>query len=306
MADPTTQPELIPYQNPLDARLGAEFFKQLPKLPGIYRMIGLGGNVIYVGKAKNLRARLASYRRARPHRVSRKVVRLIHSIDEIQIEVCESEMHALLRENELIREHRPLFNVVNTEPESYLFLGVKLCPSKLGPRLALTLTANPEPGPEWPRAALFGAFKGRGRVREAYQALLRMLWAAHAAKLERFEFPQPLVRYRYPREYEVRMREGIGEAQAREWLALLQRFLRGTSDQLLKHVTEALLGNLDIPPFYYRLIQDDLETLQEFYAMAPRRNRDIRVSLGLRTARIEQIELDDLLVKSKAKRGLRF
>src|SRR4051812_25557289 len=114
--EPTGQLALLPYQNPLTARVGREFFAALPRTPGVYVMYGLSNHVIYVGKAKNLRARLASYRRARPHQVSRKVIRLIHVIDEIRYETCESEAHALLRENELLRLHRPLFNVVNTRP----------------------------------------------------------------------------------------------------------------------------------------------------------------------------------------------
>ena len=298
-------PELLPYQNPLTQRLGEEFFKSIPRVPGVYRMIGLGGNVIYVGKAKNPRARLASYRRARPHQVSRKVVRLIHSIDEIRYETCETEAQALLRENELLRLHRPFFNVVNTEPETYLFIAARLHRQHERLALGLKLTVDPNPAPGWEQASHFGAFKGRGRVRDGYLALLRLLWAAHTP-LERFEFPQPLMRYRAPREFDVRLKPDTPEAQARQWLSLIRRFLRGTSEQLIERLTQDLLDNASIPPFYYRLIQEDLERAREFYLMAPRRNRDVRVSLGLKTALIPQQELDDLLVLSKAKRGLKL
>jgi excinuclease UvrABC nuclease subunit len=237
-------------------------------------------------------------------------MRLIHAIDEIQYETCESEEAALLRENELLRAHRPLFNVVNTEPESYYFLGVRERTSRAGTlssvrAVEFRLTTQSDFGPEWDPSSFFGAFKGRGRVREGYQALLRLLWATQAQP-ERFEFPQQLVRYRVPYEYEWRLRDGTPPAATREWVSAIQRFLRGTSDSLLTRITDELLTNLAIPPFYYKLIQDDLETLREFYLMAPRRNRDVRASLGLKTALIAQTELDDLLVRSKAKRGLRF
>jgi hypothetical protein len=299
------QEPLLPYENPLTHRLGDAFFKGIPKLPGVYRMIGLGGNIIYVGKAKNLRARLASYRRAKPHQVSRKVVRLIHVIDEILYETCESEAAALLRENELLRLHRPLFNIVNTEPESYYFLGARVRDSRAIPAIEFKLTVKEDFEPDWDRSQFFGAFKGRGRVRDGYQALLRLLWATQA-QAERFEFPQQLMRYRVPYEYEWRLRPGTAPLVTREWLSLIQRFLRGTSDHLLERMTQELLTNLAIPPFFYRMIQEDLDTLRAFYLMAPRRNRDVRASLGLKTVLIPQMELDDLLVKSKAKRGLRF
>jgi excinuclease ABC subunit C len=299
------QQPLLPYQNPLTERLGDRFFKQIPKRPGIYKMIGLGGHIIYVGKAKSLRARLASYRRARPHQVSRKVMRLIHVIEEIQYELCESEAAALLRENELLRLHRPHFNVVNTEPESYYFLGVREREGPGAPAIEFMLTTRSDFEPEWRCDHVFGAFKGGARVREGYQRLLRVLWATQASQ-ERFEFPQLLMRYRVPYRYEWRLREGTPHASVREWTSVIQRFLRGTSDQLLARVTEELLLNPSIPPFFYHLIQEDLDTLRAFYLMAPKRNRDVRASLGLGRALIPQTELDDLLVLSKAKRGLRF
>jgi excinuclease ABC subunit C len=66
--------------------------------------------LLYVGKAKSLRQRLSSYRY--PVRASRKTVRLMHAVRRIDWEVCPSEQAACLRENELLRVHRPPFNRV--------------------------------------------------------------------------------------------------------------------------------------------------------------------------------------------------
>jgi excinuclease UvrABC nuclease subunit len=296
---------LFPYQNPLPERLGVDFFKQIPRLPGVYVMYGLSNHVIYVGKAKDLRARLASYRRARPHQVARKVVRLIHSIDEIRYEICESEAHALLRENELLRQHKPLFNVVNTHPESYYFIGVRERESDVIPAIEFRLTTNPDFGPDWEHDSFFGAFKGRNRIREGYQALLRILWATQSED-ERFEFPTCLTRRKVPYAYEFRLKNGTSPRQRREWLALVRRFLKGTSDELLKHATQELLSNSRIPPFYYRVIQDDLELLRDFYQLGPARNRKLRAALGLSDPLIAQERIDDLLVLYKAKTKQRF
>ncbi len=54
------QPWLLPYVNPLTERIDPEFFRALPREPGVYVMIGAANDVLYVGKAKDLRARLLS------------------------------------------------------------------------------------------------------------------------------------------------------------------------------------------------------------------------------------------------------
>src|SRR5437016_7983464 len=82
------QMRLFPAPNPLVERLGAEFFRRAPASPGVYLMSGEGERLLYVGKAKNLRQRLNSYRHVQPERASRKLVRLIHEVRAVVWEVC--------------------------------------------------------------------------------------------------------------------------------------------------------------------------------------------------------------------------
>ncbi|MGZ6334264.1 MAG: GIY-YIG nuclease family protein, partial [Bdellovibrionota bacterium] len=253
----------------------------LPKEPGVYVMLGLQGCVLYVGKAKSLRNRLNSYRLAHPDRVSRKVIRLLHVVEEIRFEVCATEKKALLRENQLLREHRPPFNVLNVSPESYYFFALRF--SEEGIAFRLTTDPDREEGEEF-----FGAYKGRGTARMAYSALLRLIWALDAS-LERFEVPSLLTRYKPPARYLLRTSRG-GELKRD-----LRMFLNGTSRALLPRLTERLLENSKIPPFYYKMIQEDLELLEEFFAYGPHRNRGLRRENGLSRKLIEQAQLDDLL-----------
>src|SRR5437016_2474059 len=116
------QSTLFPYANPLLSRLGPDFFRNLPRSPGVYLMRGARGEILYVGKAKDLRARLASYRAARPGTASRKVLRMIQLAHAVEIRPCASETAAFLAENALLRGERPLFNVVNTRPDTYFFI----------------------------------------------------------------------------------------------------------------------------------------------------------------------------------------
>jgi excinuclease ABC subunit C len=96
------------------------FVASLPQRPGVYRMLDASGTVIYVGKAKNLRSRVASYFRA--DQVSPKIVALVQCIAGIEVTLATSETEALLLEYNLIKEHRPRYNVILRDDKSFPYL----------------------------------------------------------------------------------------------------------------------------------------------------------------------------------------
>ena len=83
---PPRQLELIPWENPLGARLGPEFFQELPPSPGVYRMLSREAEVLYVGSSRHLRQRVSSYRSISPGRHSRRLCRLVHQVAAVIIE----------------------------------------------------------------------------------------------------------------------------------------------------------------------------------------------------------------------------
>src|SRR5262245_28913936 len=95
---------------PLVERFGKEFFRALPERPGVYLMCGASEGVLYVGKARNLRKRLAAYRVANPERMSRRTIRLLHQTRRIEWDECSSEEAACYREELLICVLAPKFN----------------------------------------------------------------------------------------------------------------------------------------------------------------------------------------------------
>jgi len=113
---------LFPDPRPLVERLGREFFRRAPQCPGVYLMRDGEGTVLYVGKAKNLRKRLASYRVANPDRIPRRHLRLLRAVEWIELEECASESSALARESHLLRSFRPRFNRAGTWPGPPRFL----------------------------------------------------------------------------------------------------------------------------------------------------------------------------------------
>ena len=95
---------------PLVERFGEEFFTALPTGPGVYFLCGASEGVLYVGKARNLRKRLGSYRVANPERLPRRIIRLLHQVRRIEWDECPTEEAARQREELLICALAPKFN----------------------------------------------------------------------------------------------------------------------------------------------------------------------------------------------------
>ena len=96
--------------------------KRLPNLPGVYKMLGKNGDILYVGKAKSLKNRVNSYfAKTIDHPKTRA---LVQRIDNIETIITRSETEALLLEQNLIKLHRPPYNVLLRDDKSYLYVFV--------------------------------------------------------------------------------------------------------------------------------------------------------------------------------------
>lgn len=100
-----------------------EELKKLPDLPGVYLMHSRSDEIIYVGKAVNLKRRVSSYFRKLNNR-SPKIEKMITLIDYFEYIVTDSELEALVLENTLIKEHRPKYNTMLKDDKSYPFMKV--------------------------------------------------------------------------------------------------------------------------------------------------------------------------------------
>jgi excinuclease ABC subunit C len=96
------------------------FVESLPGRPGVYRMLDGEGQILYVGKARNLKSRVASY--FQPSNVQPKVQALIAKTVNMEVTITNSDTEALLLEYNLIKKHRPRFNVVLRDDKSFPYL----------------------------------------------------------------------------------------------------------------------------------------------------------------------------------------
>ncbi len=113
--------ETVPSSGALQgAALIADHVRRLPGKPGVYRMLGAHGDVLYVGKAKNLKKRVVNY--TRPERQSVRIARMISATRSMEFVLTETETEALLLEANLIKRLKPRYNILLRDDKSFPYI----------------------------------------------------------------------------------------------------------------------------------------------------------------------------------------
>ncbi len=99
--------------------------KDVPNDPGVYMMLSTSGEIIYVGKAKNLKNRLRSYFFNLSNRTA-KVMAMLEHVADFRYIICASEVDALLTENNLIKKYLPRYNILLKDDKAYPFLRIDM------------------------------------------------------------------------------------------------------------------------------------------------------------------------------------
>jgi DNA polymerase-3 subunit epsilon len=139
--------------------------QEYPRCPGVYWMTNAAGEILYIGKAKNLRNRLLTYFH-KPETQPRKVVELMRQVENIQFQTLGSELEALLTEAQLIKHHQPYFNRQIKNYKGLPFIKVSL--GQPYPRITVTQELDEE------SALYFGPFRGKGRLEQMLEDLNRI------------------------------------------------------------------------------------------------------------------------------------
>lgn len=230
--------------------------KRLPMLPGVYKMLGKNGDILYVGKAKSLKNRVSSYfAKTIEHPKTRA---LVQRIDNIEIILTRSDTEALLLEQNLIKQHRPPYNVLLRDDKSYLYVFVS---ADKFPRLAYGRGKG-----QHQKGRFFGPFPS---AQSAKQTLLLMQKIFMLRQCNNAFFNS---RKRPCLEYQIKRCKApcVGLVSAEEYAEDVQntlRFLKGENDQiqqLLIKKMEQSAENLDFEQAL--LYRDQLAMLHDVQA----------------------------------------
>ncbi|ATA21541.1 excinuclease ABC subunit C [Gibbsiella quercinecans] len=198
------------------------FLKTVTSQPGVYRMYDATAEVIYVGKAKDLKKRLSSYFRAQVG--SRKTETLVKNIAQIDVTVTHSETEALLLEHNYIKLYQPRYNVLLRDDKSYPLIFLSADPH---PRLAIHRGAKHEKG------EYFGPFPNSYAVRETL-ALLQKLFPVRQCENSVYRNrSRPCLQYQIGRCLGPCVAGLVSEEDYRQQVEYVRLFLSGKDQQVL-------------------------------------------------------------------------
>lgn len=141
-----------------------ELLKSAPHAPGVYQFIGPGSEVIYVGKARNLKKRLSSY--FRKSDMDPKTRAMVQHVINVDVIITHTESEALLLESNLIKKHRPRYNIVLRDDKSYPY--IRLDDTHPFPRLSFYRGGRRE------RGQYFGPYASAYAVRQTLSQIQKL------------------------------------------------------------------------------------------------------------------------------------
>lgn len=208
------------------------FIKNLTPQPGVYRMYNLKGEVIYVGKARNLKKRVASYFRANLDSV--KTQSLVRQIASMDVTVTHTETEAFILENNYIKKYKPRYNILLRDDKSYPFI---LLSEHQHPRLTV------HRGPRRKKGEYFGPYPSASAVRESLRTMQKLFPIRQCEDSYYKARTRPCLQYQLKRCAGPCVAGLVTEEEYAQQVQLARLFLKGRNaeviDTLVKKMEQA-------------------------------------------------------------------
>lgn len=228
--------------HPVSKTVGAFNFREelhkLPRKPGVYIMHDAADTIIYVGKAKVLHNRVRSYFQANVGR-GPAIDQMIRQIAWFEYIVTDSELEALILENNLIKEHRPKYNTLLVDDKTYPY--IKVTTGEAYPRIVFSRTRKKD------KAQYFGPFATSGAVNDTIELLNRM----YGLRDCRRNLPRDIGKERPCLNYYMKrctgpcVRGGISVEDYQKRVDLALAFLQGNYKAVTDDLTQKMLAASD-------------------------------------------------------------
>ncbi len=205
-----------------------QFLSNLTTRPGIYQMLNQSNEIIYVGKAKNLKNRVSSYFQKQDHTPKTKV--MVKQISDIQVVTTANENEALILENQLIKKYRPRYNVIFRDDKTYPYIFLS---DEVFPRLSI------HRGKQSKKGDYFGPFAGTSAARYSI-SLMQKLFAIRQCENSVFNYrSRPCLQYQIDR-CSGSCVDKISQQNYQKDVELVRLFYQGKNDSVVDALSQRM------------------------------------------------------------------
>ncbi len=228
------------------------FLKTLTQQPGVYRMLNSDATILYVGKAKNLKKRVSSY--FNRSSISPRIKQMIQQVADMEVTVTNTEAEALLLENNLIKEHRPKYNILLRDDKSYPYI---MLSDHAFPSLSFYRGSKKKKG------EYFGPYASVGAVRETLSLLQKTFKVRQCSESYYRNRSRPCLQYQIERCTAPCVNMVSEKAYAKD-VDFARKFLQGKSEQVVDHlVSEMEKASTDLEFEQAAKLRDQIDALRQ-------------------------------------------
>ncbi|ELR69891.1 Excinuclease ABC subunit C [Fulvivirga imtechensis AK7] len=240
-------------------RYSIEQRSSLPNAPGVYKFFTTDNELVYVGKAKNIKKRVNSYF-SKSHQLNRKTRKLISEIHSMEFALANSEFDALLLENNLIKQNQPKYNILLKDDKTFPYICIV---NERFPRIISTRKFDPSFG------EYFGPFSSVVAMKNVLD-LLRKLYTIRTCKLNLSEKNIELGKFKICLEYHIGNCKGPCEnlqslAEYNTEIEQAKNILKGNLSIVRNHFKEQMLeASKDLNFEVAQRFKDKIDLLDKF------------------------------------------